>query len=88
MYKTKITSQGTITLPASLRKKYGFQAGTILSIEDTGKIIISKMPDIEEIRKKNERHLKKVGLWGKSISYKQGDGMAAHVLEKYGKNKK
>ena len=79
MYKTKVTSQGTITLPTALRRKYDLQTGDILSLEDTGKIIITKVFDFADIRAKNRGVLKKVA------SYKQGDGMGAHVRETYEK---
>lgn len=80
MYKTKVTSQGTISIPAALRKKYQLQAGDQLVIEDTGKIVVSKMPSIEDVRAVNRQYLKNA----KSSTYKSGDGMAAHVKEKYG----
>ncbi len=82
MYKTKITSQGTISLPAVLRKKYNLLPGQILMIEDTGRLVLSKAPDMGDIRRRNQQALN-----GKKIApYRSGDGFAAHVIEKYGKN--
>ena len=78
MYKTKITSQGTISLPAALRRKYNLKQGDELSIEDTGKIVVSKAPDFATLREKNRTFSKK------SVSYQSGDGLAAYVKEKYG----
>ena len=81
MYETTITSQGTISIPAPLRKKYALKPGEKLIVEDSGKIIISKAPNIDELRRINKAALK-----GKKVPvYKSGDGFAAHVLEKYGK---
>jgi AbrB family looped-hinge helix DNA binding protein len=79
MYTTKITSQGTISIPAALRKKYGFEIGQTVIIEDNGKIILSKPTDFASLRKENAKYIKKF------IPYKSGDGWTAHVLEKYGK---
>jgi AbrB family looped-hinge helix DNA binding protein len=79
MYKTTITSQGTISIPAVLRKKYGLIPGEKLVIEDTGKIVVSKAPDFADLRKMNQ------GIIKTFVPYKAGDGFSAHVAEKYGK---
>ena len=79
MYKTKITSQGTISLPAALRRKYNLKQGDELSIEDSGKLVISKVPDLSTLRSKNKEFAKK------STKYSPGDGFSAYVKEKYGK---
>jgi AbrB family looped-hinge helix DNA binding protein len=79
MFKTKITSQGTITLPTELRKKYNLQAGDTLSIEDVGKIVVRKVSNFLEIREKNKSVSKN------PHTYTSGDGMVAHVREKYEK---
>ncbi len=79
MYKTKITKQGTISLPVVLRRKYNLQPGDELAIEDTGKIIVTKVQDLHTLREKNRMFIKRVP------PYSAGDGFTAHVLEKYGK---
>lgn len=79
MYKTKITSQGTISLPAVLRKKYQLHVGDIIAIEDRGVITIVKAPDFSLLREKNKAFSKK------KINYKTGDGFSAHVTHTYGK---
>ncbi len=79
MYKTKITSQGTISLPAILRKKYNLYPGDIIAVEDLGVITLSKAPDLAPLRKKNREFSK-----GKT-NYRTGDGFAAHVVYTYGK---
>ncbi len=79
MYKTKITSQGTISLPAVLRRKYNLKKGDELSIEDNGRLVISKVPDFSTLREKNQAFAKK------SLTVKSGDGFEVHVSEKYGK---
>lgn len=78
MYQTKITSQGTISIPAALRKKYNLKPGEIVTIEDNGQIVISKNTDFEELWVDNKKHIKQ------PVPYKSGDGFTAHVLEKYG----
>lgn len=82
MFQTKITSQGTISLPAALRKKYGFKSGETVTIEDNGEIIIRKTPSFEELREKNAKYIKNAP---KGYTYKSGDGITAHVHEKYAK---
>ncbi len=79
MYQTKITSQGTISIPAALRKKYGFKAGETVTLEDNGHITIVKNTDFEDLWRENAKYIKQ------TIPYKSGDGFTAHVLEKYGK---
>lgn len=82
MFQTKITSQGTISLPAALRKKYGFKPGETVTIEDDGEITIRKTPSFSELREKNAKYVKKAP---KGYVYKSGDGVTAHVTEKYEK---
>ncbi len=79
MFQTKITSQGTISIPAPLRKKYGLMPGDTVTLEDTGKIILTKNADFEALWKANAKYIKG------PVNYKSGDGFTAHVLEKYGK---
>lgn len=80
MFQTKITSQGTISIPIALRRKYGFKVGEVVTIEDTGKITISKNTDFATLRQKNATHLS-----NRPSSYKNGDGIEAYVTEKYGR---
>jgi len=79
MFQTKITSQGTISLPAALRKKYNLKPGEFVTIEDTGTITIKKQTDFATLRQKNAPY-----LVNKPAAYKNGDGLAAYVVEKYG----
>lgn len=81
MYKTKITSQGTISLPVALRSKYHLNPGDNLLIEDNGSILISKVPDLQTLREKNKKYAKR------KVQYQTGDGFAAYVKEKYAKEK-
>ena len=80
MFKTKISSQGTISLPASLRKKYGFVPGEIVTIEDNGRITIVKNTNFATLRAENAKYLPDT-----PIAYKSGDGLATHIKEKYAK---
>ena len=79
MYKTKITKQGTISLPVVLRRKYNLQPGDVLAIEDTGQIIVTKQPDVRTLQAKNRTYARK-GI-PPSVS---GEGFAAHLKDKYG----
>lgn len=79
MYKTKITSQGTISIPAALRQKYGLKAGETVTVTDTGTINIVKNSDFEELRQRNAKYIKK-----EPFVHSGGDGLAAYVTDKYG----
>lgn len=79
MFQTKITSQGTVSIPVALRRKYGLKVGEVVTIEDTGKITISKNTDFATLRQQNATYLS-----NKPPSYKNGDGIEAYVTEKYG----
>ena len=81
MYTTKISSQGTISIPAPLRKKYGFQAGQTVTITDNGRIVIEKNIDFETLRKENAKYIKGI----KPFIHRGGDGLTMYVEEKYGK---
>lgn len=81
MYTTKITSQGTVSIPASLRKKYGLRTGDVLTVEDTGKIELAPIPSFAELRKLNAPYIKN------AKKNKGTDVWEQHVLEKYGKGK-
>ncbi len=81
MYTTKITSQGTISIPAPLRKKYGFEAGQTVTITDNGKITIEKNSNFEALWERNAKYIKNK----KPYIHKGGDGFTMYVLDKYGK---
>ena len=79
MFQTKITSQGTISIPAALRRKYNLKAGELVTIEDNGKITITKNTDFGTLRKMNAAYLS-----NKPASYKNGMGIEAKKKKKYG----
>lgn len=82
MNTTKVTTQGTISLPISLRRKFGVKPGDTLTVsERAGEIIISKSLDLDAIHAISKKYLKNYNL----KDYKNGDGWTAHVTEKYGK---
>jgi|SRR3989344_72218 len=87
MYTTTVTSRGTISLPAALRRKYNILAGSTILIED-GDVLRIVIPEpIEALRARNAIRLARLGK--KPVGpYKNGDGWAAHVMEKYGKKSK
>lgn len=80
MYQTKITSQGTISIPAALRQKYGLKIGEVVTLEDNGTITIVKNPDFNTLREQNKKY-----LTPDSAEYRNGDGFTAHTQEHYGK---
>jgi len=77
MYQTKITSQGTISLPIALRKKYNLTPGEVVTVEDNGRITLYKTPDLSELRAHNKSYVR-------NRTSESGDGFSAHVKEKYG----
>lgn len=79
MNQTVLTSQGTITLPIALRRRHNLRPGDVLTIEDDDGIRIVKNKELGELRAKNRAYLKNAPK-----KYKQGDGWAAHIMEKYG----
>jgi bifunctional DNA-binding transcriptional regulator/antitoxin component of YhaV-PrlF toxin-antitoxin module len=80
MYTTTVTSQGTITLPAALRRKYNFYAGRIVTISDTGKLEILIPESIQKMREKNNAWLKDKAAVG---NLPNGAGFRAYVQKKY-----
>jgi AbrB family looped-hinge helix DNA binding protein len=82
MNTTKVTSQGTISLPAAIRRKFNVKPGDTLTVsEKAGDIVISKTPSLEILHELAKPYLKNYDL----KNYKNGDGWTAHVMEKYGK---
>ena len=56
MYTTKITSQGTISIPSALRKKYDLKAGQTVTLTDNGQITIIKNTDFATLRAENAKY--------------------------------
>lgn len=84
MNTTKVTTQGTISLPIALRRKLGVMSGDTLSVSlRQGEIVITKTPDIATVQNMAKAYLKNFDL----KNYKNGDGFADYVVEKYGKKK-
>lgn len=78
MFQTKISSQGTISIPAVLRKKYNLQPGQTVTITDNGQITIVKNLDFETLRQRNAKYIK-----SEPFVHKGGDGFAAYIDDKY-----
>ena len=60
-YFPVVTSKGTITVPAKIRKQLGIKPGIRLAIEvnKKGNAEILRPIDIEEIRRRNQQFMKK-----------------------------
>jgi AbrB family looped-hinge helix DNA binding protein len=69
--KVRVTSKGQVTIPASLRRKYGIKDGTRILISDLGNAIVLK-PMTEQHLKRLQGSLKGRGglnvLNGKRIN--------------------
>ncbi len=82
MYTTKITSQGTISIPAAIRQKYGLKPGHQVYLEDTGELTINlrKTLDLNSLRKKNASY------HSTTPPYQNGAGMENYVADSYGQD--
>ena len=86
MYTTTVTSQGTISLPAAIRRKYNVRPGDVVRIED-GDVIRIVIPEpIEELHKRNAVRLARAGF-KKGVPVDER-GWEAYVDEKYGRHAK
>jgi AbrB family looped-hinge helix DNA binding protein len=56
----QIRSKGTITLPASLRKKYKLEEGEVLTLIDLGEGTILLKPRVSEVDKLSSRIAKRL----------------------------
>lgn len=90
-YASVITSKGTITIPAGLRKSLGLVEGARVAIEQgvDGQVIVKRMPDLDELRARNRAHLQRVGLTaeldaGQVNGQANDQGFVAYIHEKYG----
>ena len=85
IYTAKITSKGTTTIPADLRRKLGLKTGSEVAFSSTkkGEITIERVPTIEELRLRAQAEMTKQGTTDILKNYKSGDGFTAHVKEKY-----
>ncbi len=60
MTTLQIRSKGTITLPASLRKKYKLEEGEVLTIIDLGEGTILLKPMVSQVNKLSNRIAKRI----------------------------
>lgn len=78
VYSSTVTSKGTITLPADVRKALSITPGQrvdIELIEASNKITIKVPISIDELRKRNRVHLRNMG-----IEYKPGEPIDHDVI--------
>lgn len=92
-YFSTITSKGQVTLPVALRRSLHIEPGQQVnfSLNDKQEIIITAAPTLEDIQQNLAAHFKKIGLTeaklrSLAVDYKNGDGQAAQVTEKYGRS--
>jgi AbrB family looped-hinge helix DNA binding protein len=87
-HNTILTSKGTTTIPAAIRKQLGIKPGMYLSfIENkvTGEYVIRRAQTIEEVRSLNKEALKLAKTSLKQ--YESGDGFNQFIAERYGERK-
>ena len=90
VYSSTVTSKGTITLPADVRKTLGIAPGQqvdIEFIEANNKIVISVPLTIDEVRRRNQAHLKKMGMVYKpGQMHDTNELWAQAAVERYGRS--
>jgi AbrB family looped-hinge helix DNA binding protein len=89
-YSTTVTSKGTITIPSSIRKRFGIQQGrkVQVSVTDDNKIVLDPGITIEEFEAVRERLVAsipkdKVGLKGKALKEAIEKAKIAEYRRKY-----
>ena len=83
-YNTILTSKGTTTIPAEIRRQLGIEPGMSISFVqniETGEFAIKRSQTIEELREINKEALKKAGTSNRE--YQTGSGFAQHALDQY-----
>jgi AbrB family looped-hinge helix DNA binding protein len=81
---TILTSKGTTTIPAVIRKQLGIKPGMYVSFTQnkvTGEYVIKRAQTIEEVRSLNKEALKLTKTSRKQ--YKSGDGFSQYITDKY-----
>jgi AbrB family looped-hinge helix DNA binding protein len=84
----QIRSKGTITLPASLRKKYKLEEGEVLTLIDLGEgtiLLKPKASQIDKLSKRAERVLKEDNVSLDEIFKILDEEHKKYFDEKYGK---
>ena len=87
MYIATVTKKGTISLPAAIRRKYNIHPGDTVRIEDGDVLRVVISEPIEALRARNAIRLARLPKKPHG-PYKNGDGWASYVMEKYGKKSK
>lgn len=90
-YYSTITSKGQMTLPADIRAKLHIKPGQRVAIRmnEQGEAVIEPAMTVQELRQKAYASLAERGIDADQIremalNYRNGDGMAAAVQDKYG----
>jgi len=88
MTTLQIRGKGTITLPASFRKKYNLQEGKVLTVIDLGEGTILLKPgvfQVDKLSKRMAKRLKKDNVSLEEILETLDEERGKYFNEKYGK---
>ena len=88
MTALQIRSKGTITLPASLRKKYKWEEGEVLTIIDLGEgtiLLKPKVLQVDKLSRRAARILKEDNVTLDEILERLDEERKIYYNEKYGK---
>lgn len=84
-FHTVITSKGTTTIPSRVRRALGLMPGSVVEFSEdikTGKYVISRVPSLDEIHKKNKKYI----VNKKPLSSEQVDKIVAKsIVDRYKK---
>lgn len=85
-YPTTVTSKGTITLPAEIRKALAIRPGqrVYVGMDANNQVSISLPLDIKDIRRANQEHLSKIGVTYRSLTRDEiNTGIAQQAVERH-----
>lgn len=90
-YYSTVTSKGQMTLPADIRAKLHIKPGQKVAIHlnERGEAVIEPTLSLHELRQETYASLRSRGVTDgqvreMALGYKNGEGLAAAVEEKYG----
>ncbi|HET9910670.1 MAG TPA: AbrB/MazE/SpoVT family DNA-binding domain-containing protein [Anaerolineales bacterium] len=88
MTTLRIRGKGTITLPASLRKKYKLEEGKVLTVIDLGEgtiLLKPKVLQMDKLSKRIAKRLKEENVTLEEILETLDEERRKYFNEKYGK---
>ncbi len=83
-YTSTVTSKGTITLPAAFRREHNIAPGSKVTLRQHGdKLVIDAPIDIQELRRRTQEHLRKMGITKPPTKAEIDASKIAYFKQKY-----